>query len=240
MQYQGGKHIAAKHIVAAMQEHGATPERPVIEPFCGGCSVTVALCRAGFHVWASDINSSLILLWQKALLQDLEPFKLDAESYQRWKTAPDSAEKALVGFGASFGGEWFKGKAESKNKTVADYLAASVRTVNKQASYLRRYARFECRNYLDLPPTVGAVYYLDKPYEGVTRHSDGGPTKVRFDHAAFWTWCKERAKCNTVFVSEYQAPWGKLVMELETSANIAYLARARGEKPKQIERLFLL
>jgi len=239
MQYQGGKHIAAKHIVAAMQEYGATPEQPVIEPFCGGCSVTVALCRAGFHVWASDINPSLILLWQKALLQDLEPFELDAESYQRWKTAPNSAEKALVGYGASFGGKWFRGMAESATKTPTDYLVGTIKTVNKQAQYLRGYAQFECRNYLSLPPTEDAVYYLDKPYTATERHYGESQTSHdRFDHRLFWDWARDRAKRNQVFVSEYEAPWGHVVMEKETPLGLA--AGRNGSGRKQVERLFLL
>ncbi len=236
MQYQGGKHIAAKHIVAAMLQNGAAG-RLVMEPFCGGCSVTVALCKAGFHVQASDVNQSLILLWQKALLEDLQPFELNAESYQRWKTAPDSAEKALVGYGASFGGKWFRGIAASATKTPTDYLTSTIHTVNKQATVFRGKAEFSCISYLDLPKTQNACYYLDKPYEGVEKHYGKDKTsRDKFNHEQFWTWVEERATSNLLFISEYQAPFGELVWERETPLGLA--AGRNGEGKKQVERLY--
>lgn len=226
MQYQGGKHIAAPHLVEAS---GLPDGAGVLEPFVGGGSVTVALAKAGHYVWASDTNASLILMWQKAMKEDLQEFPLDAESYQRWKTAPDSAEKAIVGIGASFRGKWFGGMARTEGRP--SFVQQAVRSVNKQAAVLRGWAEFRCMSYLDLPETEGFCYYLDKPYEGVTKHFGG-----EFDHKRFWEWVRERGKRNLLFISEYQAPFGRLIWERETPLS---MAAASGESGRtQLERLY--
>lgn len=233
MQYQGGKHIAAPHIVSAMMTHGAKVDMPVIEPFIGGGSVTTELCRQGFHVWASDCNRSLITMWREAVECPLEPFALDRDSYQEWKTAPDSALKAIVGFGASFRGKWFGGMASGNNRSPSDYVASAVKTVNAQAAVMKGSAEFRCIGYQDLPMTKGAVYYLDPPYEGTTKHSG-----IAFDHDAFWKWAAVRATQNLVFVSEYKAPIGRVIMEIDTPLSMAAASGSAGRK--QTERLFLL
>lgn len=107
----------------------------------------------------------------------------------------------------------------------------TVRTVNKQAIVLRGRAEFQCLSYLDLPKTEGTCYYLDKPYEGVTKHFGGA-----FDHRQFWAWVEERAASNLLFISEYSAPFGELVWERETPLGLA--AGRNGEGKKQIERLY--
>lgn len=226
MQYQGGKAKACKAIVKTMVDNGLT-DQVVVEPFCGACHVTYELCRIGRTVHASDLNRSLIMMWQKALAEGVSSFPID--DYDSWKTAAPSAEKALVGYGASWGGKWFGGLA--RNNLNRDYLGNAVRSVNKYASAMRGKVVFNDCSYLDLCDSTGLVYYLDKPYASTTSHYGGD-----FDHDQFWEWTRERARENLVFVSEYEAPIGTCIMEMETPLSMAAGKNNKGRK--QIERLF--
>lgn len=72
--------------------------------------MTLALAKEGFRVHASDAHEDLILMWQALMRGETEPFADVTEAeYSALKTAPPSARRGFVGFGASFGGGWFNG-----------------------------------------------------------------------------------------------------------------------------------
>lgn len=114
MQYQGGKSRIAGAIAAKIRElHPAATE--IWEPFCGGGAVTLALAKAGFRVHASDNHEDLILMWQALMRGETEPFADVTEAeYATLKTALPSARRGFVGFGASFGGQWWGGFARRR------------------------------------------------------------------------------------------------------------------------------
>lgn len=114
MRYQGGKSRIAGQIAAKIRElHPKATE--IWEPFCGGGAVTLALAKADFEVHASDSHEDLILMWQALARGETEPFADVTEvEYQALKTALPSARRGFVGFGASFGGQWFKGFGKCK------------------------------------------------------------------------------------------------------------------------------
>ena len=45
------------------------------------------------------------------------------------------------------------------------------------------------------------MIYCDPPYQGTTGYKTGA-----FDHDKSFNWCRDQAKNNIVFVSEYNAP----------------------------------
>ena len=59
---------------------------------------------------------------------------------------------------------------------------------------------FICESYENLSFN-NCLIYCDPPYQGSTPYKTG-----TFDHEKFFEWCREQAKNNIVFVSEYNAP----------------------------------
>ena len=59
---------------------------------------------------------------------------------------------------------------------------------------------FICESYENLD-FENCLIYCDPPYQGTTGYKTG-----TFDHDKFFEWCREQAKKNIVFVSEYKAP----------------------------------
>ena len=73
----------------------------------------------------------------------------------------------------------------------------------------------------------------DPPYKGTTEYKDGG-----FDHDNFYEWCREQAKNNVVFVSEYDAPDDfECVWSQEVKSSLSANGVCGGSK-KSIEKLF--
>ena len=199
MQYLGGKHTLAKHIVPHIQQ--ALLNRSVyVEPFCGACNV-VAKVQTKTRV-ASDVHPHLIALLQAAQ-QGWEPPKLaiSAEEYQEVKNNQDQYDPAwvgLVGFGASFGAKWFGGYARYPG---TDFLGGSWRSLQRKMRTLRN-VHFCVASYTEYSGLEDAVIYCDPPYAGTTGYKDTSA----FDHIAFWDWCKQMAQHNTVLVSEFTVP----------------------------------
>ena len=86
----------------------------------------------------------------------------------------------------------------------------------------KSYNEIECEN---------ALIYCDPPYNETTKYKFG-----TFDSDAFWQWCRNMTnKCNTVIVSEYNAPSDfKCIWSKETKTDIR--TKANG-KELRIEKL---
>jgi site-specific DNA-adenine methylase len=170
------------------------------EPFCGGGAVTLALAKVGFRVHASDSHEDLILMWQALMRGETEPFADVTEAeYAALKTAAPSARRGFVGFGASFGGQWWSGfgrdagtKKEGKGFPVYTF---SRRSVHKMQCHD---ITFTLADYTSTPDHV--LVYADPPYQGTMPYK-GVPA---FDHAAFWSWVRHRQ--GATFVSELSGP----------------------------------
>ena len=72
----------------------------------------------------------------------------------------------------------------------------------------------------------------DPPYQGTTGYKTGA-----FDHDKFFEWCREQAKKNIVFVSEYNAPEDfECVWQGEIKTNFA--SNRKAATHKAVEKLF--
>ena len=82
----------------------------------------------------------------------------------------------------------------------------------------------------------GEIVWLGQcnpPYQGTTEYKDR-----EFDHEQFYEWCREQAKHNVVFVSEYDAPDDfECVWSQEVKSSLSANGVSGGSK-KSVEKLF--
>ena len=103
----------------------------------------------------------------------------------------------------------------------------------KQITNLRG-VEFHSSSYESLDFT-DCLIYLDPPYKGTTEYKDSG-----FDHDKFYDWCRQQAKKNIVFVSEYNAPNDfECVWEQEVKSSLSANGIIGGNKVS-VEKLFLV
>lgn len=97
---------------------------------------------------------------------------------------------------------------------------------------LQRLRSLENLSYDEVDIEPGAIIYCDPPYIGTAGYIANDTT---FDHQKFYDWCREKAKTNPVFVSEYHCPSDfKNIYEFERRQTLS-----KGET-KYNEKLFYL
>lgn len=97
---------------------------------------------------------------------------------------------------------------------------------------LQRLRSLEYLSYDKVDIVPGAIIYCDPPYIGTAEYIANDTT---FDHQKFYDWCREKAKTNPVFVSEYHCPSDfKCIYEFERRQTLS-----KGET-KYNEKLFYL
>lgn len=97
---------------------------------------------------------------------------------------------------------------------------------------LQRLRSLENLSYDKVDIVPGAIIYCDPPYIGTAEYIANDTT---FDHQKFYDWCREKAKTNPVFVSEYHCPSDfKCIYEFERRQTLS-----KGET-KYNEKLFYL
>lgn len=97
---------------------------------------------------------------------------------------------------------------------------------------LERLRSLENLSYDEVDVEPGAIIYCDPPYIGTAEYIANDTT---FDHRKFYDWCREKAKTNPVFVSEYHCPSDfKCIYEFERRQTLS-----KGET-KYNEKLFYL
>lgn len=198
MQYLGGKARIAKQIASVIGAN-SLGRKLCIEPFMGGCNVTIQLAQIFDQVHAYDFRLDLVLMRQALANGWIPPQNLTEEEYKILKTSEPSALRGFIGAGCSFGGKWFGGYA--RNKKQDNYVARSARVVQKE-TILMPNVRFQQGNFFDIPIVPDAVLYCDPPYILTTGYSLG-----KFDHVRFWERTREWANSGAlVFVSEQIAP----------------------------------
>ena len=235
MKYMGSKARIAKHILPIMLEeaekNGITTW---IEPFIGGCNMIDKVPNT-FKRIGYDLNEYIIEMF-KALQQEFVPKDLyTKEEYGYVKNNKDE-NKALtgyVGINCSYSGKWFGGYAGiTKTKGgIRNYQEEAKRNVLKQIEKLQD-VEFISASY-DTLSFKDCLLYLDPPYKGTTEYKDGG-----FDHDKFFDWCREQAKDNIVFVSEYEAPEDFVcVWQQEVKSSLSANGVSGGNKVS-VEKLF--
>lgn len=235
MKYMGSKSRIAKHILPIMLNEAKKHNIKVwVEPFVGGANmidkVPETFKRIGY-----DLNEYIIEMF-KSLQQGFIPKDLyTKEEYDYIKSNKDE-NKALtgyVGINCSYSGKWFGGYAGIVNTKggVRNYQEEAKRNVLKQIVNLKD-VEFHTSSYEALDFT-DCLIYLDPPYKGTTEYRDSG-----FDHENFYDWCRQQAKKNIVFVSEYTAPDDFVcVWEQEVKSSLSANGVSGGSKVS-IERLF--
>lgn len=231
MRYNGGKARIAKYIAPIVNAERAG--RFCWEPFCGGLGMTAHLKPD----LASDAHPGLIALYNKLRVEPgwLEGFDCTEADYAFAKTlADDDPIKAFIGFGCSFGGNWFRALAKQHPK-VSGGRAQSIVSANTLKIKLESCAgvAFSCGSFFDVVPSGGSILYLDPPYADTVAYS-GVPA---FDHARFCDlvegWTRAGSIC---FVSEYTFPLGQEVWSRTSHGTAGAGVSGRGKE--LTERLY--
>ena len=208
MKYMGSKNRIAKHLLPIMlkeaEKHGITKW---VEPFVGGGGmidkVPDSFERAGY-----DLNPHTI----QAMLDirddvDKLPETVTEEEYKSYKGLPPQSITSWVRFVCSFGGKFEDGYAREREASkaaidrgyVRNFAAEGKRNALKQTSKIQN-VQFVCASYEELD-FKNCLIYCDIPYKSSTGYKTG-----EFDYDKFYVWCRNQAKKNVVFVSEYEMP----------------------------------
>lgn len=235
MKYMGSKSRIAKHILPIMlkeaEKHGITKW---VEPFVGGANMIDKVPKS-FKRIGYDLNDYIIEMF-KSLQQGFIPKDLYSKEEYDYIKANKDENKALtgyVGINCSYSGKWFGGYAGIVNTKggVRNYQEEAKRNVLKQIVNLKD-VEFHTSSYEALDFN-DCLIYLDPPYKGTTEYKDSG-----FDHEKFYDWCRQQAKKNIVFVSEYTAPDDFVcVWEQEVKSSLSANGVSGGSKVS-VERLF--
>ena len=205
MKYVGGKHRIGGHIAAILARVPTHLVDGYLEPFVGSLGVFKHMANVPYRTLiASDYHKSLILMW-KGIRNDtfVPPRSVSQTLFNKLKhNTTESPLKALVGFGASFGGDYFSGFIQKyKGSSNRDFYKETLHSIQnmrpsikqKNVSFVHKsYKNWNVRNYL---------IYCDPPYCNTTGYSTGS-----FDHDQFWNTMRTWSKTNYVFVSEETAP----------------------------------
>lgn len=217
MRYMGGKHRQSKAILDVLSK--AHPKGTVyVEPFCGAMGSAEKLVPYFGGGFLSDASKPLINMWL-ALLQGWEPpDTMDEETYKKYadkRHNPDVDDPltAWAGYALSFGGKWYGGLARQGN---GDSAGTARSQLNQKTAALRKAKAIQgssvtCMDYAEAVANApnGAVVYLDPPYADRTKAHH---TAKGFNSQQFWNMAKElSSRCN-VYVSEFTAPRGWVVV----------------------------
>lgn len=235
MKYMGSKNRIAKYILPIMlkeaEKQGITKW---VEPFVGGANmidkVPDTMERVGY-----DVNEYLITMFN-SLKGDFIPkdyYTKDEYVFIKNNKDLDKGLTGYIGFNCSYSGKWFGGFAgivDTKGG-VRNYQSEAKKNVLTQMESLSDvkfvYDSYEKLNF------DGCLIYCDPPYQSTTLYPVGG-----FDHNNFFDWCREQAKNNVVFVSEYNAPDDFVcVWQQEVKSSLSANGVAGGSKVS-VEKLF--
>jgi len=194
MRYMGGKFKIAKYLSEVLNP---CIEDSFYEPFVGGFNLSPRII-AKKHI-CGDAHTGLINMY-KAFQNGWEPPEsVSEEEYQAAKNLPDeSALKAFIGFGCSFGGKWFGGYGRGgKGADAGTARRSLVKNREKISACVFNQGAYQAT----CAGVRGSVVYCDPPYANTTKYKG-----FDFDSSVFWEWCQKTARHNRVFVSEYACP----------------------------------
>lgn len=233
MKYMGSKARIAKYILPIMlaeaEKHGITKW---VEPFVGGANM-IDKVPDNFERVGYDLNPHTIaaLIGIRDHATSL-PESISENEYKSFYGVPAEPFSSLVRFGASFGGRFENGFARGKaaDGSSRNYWAETKRNALKQSPKIQN-VKFICDSYESLS-FEDSLIYCDPPYQGTSGYKTGA-----FDHDHFFEWCREQAKNNIVFVSEYNAPFEQ-VWQGEIKTNFA--STRKKATHNAVERLYLV
>lgn len=230
----GSKNRIAKHILPIMLKYANERNFKIwVEPFVGGANM-IDKVPNDFQRIGFDLNPHTI----QALIDIRDcpnelPEEVSEEKYKNVKGNDEPCKiDSWVRFVCSFGGKFDNGYA--KNNDGRNYAKVGKSNALKQSLLLQNVIF----NHGDYSALYGsnAVVYCDPPYANTTGYKTGA-----FDHGTFWKWCKETAKNNLVFVSEYTAPNDPNIIEIWRGEIKTNFSSSRAESThKAVEKLFLV
>lgn len=199
MRYMGGKARISKEIASVIRARSG--ERKVcVEPFMGGCNITIQLAQIFEKVYAYDLRLDLVLL-RKALADGWNPPSFINEiDYKALRHAESSPLRGFAGTTCSFGGTWFGGYARDVKNT--NYAEIGCRVAKKETALMSNVV-FTQGNFLENIPIISeSVLYCDPPYASTSGYKQG-----KFDHDLFWNQVRKWVAAGAVaFISEQVAP----------------------------------
>lgn len=229
MKYMGSKRRIAKHIIPIMVD--AADEAGVIhwvEPFVGGANL-IDKVPARFERVGYDLSEHTIaaLIGIRDYVSEF-PSDVSEEYFNSLKGKPPHPITSWIRFHCAFGGLF--GNVFARNKRGTNYCMEGRKNTIKQ-SELIQCVEFIHADYRDLSFSDSLIY-CDPPYKGTSGYKVG-----EFNHEEFYDWCREQARSNIVFVSEYSAPEDfELVWQGEIKTNFA--STRKKATHNAVEKLF--
>ena len=200
MKYMGSKRRIAKDILPIMLEEANKRNITIwLEPFVGGANMIDKVPNT-FKRIGVDYNEHTIqaLTGIRDCIKEL-PLEVSEAYYKSLKGKEADPITSLIRFGCSFGGKFENGFARDR-VGERNFWDETKRNIQKQSCNIQG-VKLISKSYKDIQNIKNAVVYCDPPYEGTTGYKTGA-----FNHVEFWQWCRETAKDNLVFISEYKAP----------------------------------
>ena len=233
MKYMGSKNRIAKHLLPIMlaecEKHGITKW---VEPFVGGANM-IDKVPDSFERVGYDLNDHVIhaLIDIRDNAEGL-PDSVSEEEYKSLFGSKPAPIKSWIRFMLSFGGKFDNGYAREKGSDETTFCGYGKRNALKQSPKIQN-VQFICDSYENLDFT-NALVYCDPPYQGTSGYKTGA-----FNHEHFFEWCREQAKKNIVFVSEYNAPDDfECVWQGEIKTNFA--SQRKSATHSAVEKLFIV
>lgn len=249
MKYMGSKNRFAKELLPIILKD-RTPNQYYVEPFAGGMNMIDKV--DGLRL-ASDNNKYLIAMWRGVLDGINYPKEIGKSLYSLARDVFNGTETRFehttnmsddlvgwIGFMGSANGRFFEGgysgKSNTKIGTVRDYIAESIRNIEKQIPNMMDVV-LENFDYKNLIIPKNSIVYCDIPYKGTKQYS----TSKRFNYVEFWEWARSTTlNGSKVFVSEYNAPDDFVcVWEKEAKSSLSANGKNGGNKVST-EKLFTI
>lgn len=230
MKYMGSKRRIAKHILPIMLvEAEKQGIKNWIEPFVGGGNM-IDKVPSSFKRIGYDVNDHTIhaMIGIRDHL-DKFPSHVSEEYYRSLKgNKPDYVE-SWVRYEMSFASKLDNGYA--RNSIGTDYAKCAFNLAEKQSPLIQD-VDFICSDFAVLD-FENCLIYCDPPYKGTSKYKI-----YPFNYELFYDWCREQAKKNIVFVSEYSMPDGFIqVWQGEIKTNFA--SNRKTATHNAVERLFI-
>lgn len=215
MKYMGSKARIANEILPIILRNRKQGQ-VYVEPFAGGMNTIDKV--DGVKI-AADNNKYLIAMWNGLKNGNKYPESIDRDLYALARDVFNGREKAFnhtmnmtddvvgwIGFMGSANGRFFEGGysgiSETKIGTSRDYIAESIRNIEKQLPKIKDIDLI-CTDYRKLEIPNESIIYCDIPYCGTKQYS----TSKTFNHSDFWQWVRTKSKeGHEIYVSEYTAP----------------------------------
>lgn len=237
MKYLGSKTRIAPDLKPIIEGYLKDHNRTLyVEPFVGGANM-IDKIEAPVKI-GSDKNPYLVALLKHA--QDLTnklPKSLSETEYNNVRANRELYPEwyqGLVGFCCTFSAGFFSSFARGFKQdgiTPRDMPAEAIANLEKQRPNLQG-IEFKYGDYTIHSDVTNAVIYCDPPYR---KHDIYATDNI--DHEAFYKWCIEMSKNNTVLVSEYDMPSDIFDCIWEKGLNVNF-SSVREETDSRFERLF--